>query len=241
MRALIFTKEGKIFLEDSFTKKREEIETLKYVLDCPVLFEDGVLFEHIFDKIMLDKEYFNIVFGETIGDGLLDNFVDEWNKDKEPLRNGMSFLKSYKVFDYIELPDENGFVDIRINFDGMNNDGDVFNLEFVPLNQLKGLPFILSKNISIHRTVSNLKGEELFFKGESFVVLFELIGTILYTLTTHVNPEIRESARLKFIDVIGNTNIIDILEQQKIDAVYNQNYEEAAYLKRVIDRLKSDK
>jgi hypothetical protein len=239
MRALIFTKEGKVFLEDNFNKKREEIEHLKNVLDCPVVMEDGVLFDHIFDMIMKDKDYFNVVFGETIGEGLLDNFVEEWNNEKEPLSNKMSFLKAYKVFDYIELPDHKGFVDIRVNFDGMNEQGDVFNLEFIKLNQLKGIPLKLSNNISIHRTVSNLKGEELFFKGESFVILFELIGTILYIITTHVSPEKRERAKKKFIEVISNTNIIEILEQQKDEAVEDQNYEEAAYLKRVLDRLKS--
>lgn len=239
MRALIFTKEGKIFLEDTFNKKREEINHLKNVLDCPVIMEDGVLFDHIFNMIMKDKDYFNIVFGETIGEGLLDNFVEEWNNEKEPLTNKMSFLKAYKVFDYIELPDHKGFVDIRVNFDGMNEQGDVFNLEFIKLNQLKGVPLILSNNISIHRTVSNLKGEELFFKGESFVILFELIGTILYIISTHVSPQKREAAKNKFIEVISNTNIIEILEQQKNEAVEDQNYEEAAYLKRVLDRLKS--
>ena len=49
MRALIFTKEGKVFLEDNFNKKREEIEHLKNVLDCPVVMEDGVLFDHVQD------------------------------------------------------------------------------------------------------------------------------------------------------------------------------------------------
>ena len=66
---------------------------------------------------------------------------------------------------------QENFVDIRIDFDGVGIDEELYNLEFIPINELKNIPFILSNNISIYRTVANLRGEELFFKGKSFTTL----------------------------------------------------------------------
>ena len=70
-------------------------------------------------------------------------------------------------------------------------------------------------------------------------MLFELISTILYIITIHNTPEGRKSAKEKFISILGNTNLVDMLEEQKEEAVETQNYEEAAQLKKILDRLKN--
>ena len=135
--------------------------------------------------------------------------------------------------------EDKDFIDIRVDFDGIGSEDELYNLEFLPLNELKDIPMILVDNISIYRTVSNIKGEELFFRGNSFTLLFELIGTVLYILTIHKTPKGRSSAKNKFIKILGETNIIDILEEQKNDAVEEQNYEEASQLKKILDRLQN--
>ena len=102
-----------------------------------------------------------------------------------------------KIFDYIETMEDKGFVDIRLDFDGIGVDDQLYNLEFMPLNELKTIPLVLSNDMSIYRTVSNIRGEELFFRGVSFTLLFELVGTILYIITIHKTPEGRKSAKKK--------------------------------------------
>ena len=70
------------------------------------------------------------------------------SKDK-----GIQYLKAYKIFDYIELSEEKDFIDIRVDFDGIGNEEQLYNLEFIPLNDLKPIPMVLEENISIYRTV----------------------------------------------------------------------------------------
>jgi len=237
MRTLLFKKSGEIILENKFTKKKEKIFTLKHYLDCPVLFEKGLLFETFFNHIFKEKDFFNHIFKETMDTSSLDNFIGEWNKTIDNIDSDIKYIKAYKVFDYIELPENESFVDIRIDFDGIGKNEEIYNIEFIPLNVLKKIPFTLSENMSIHRTVSNLKGEELFFKGRSFTLLFELIGSILYIITIHNTPEGRDSAKKKFIHIIHDSNLIDILEKQKEESIENQNYEEASQIKKILDRL----
>ena len=241
MKAIKFKNTGEIVLLDRFTHSEEPIETLTKYMDCPTIIEDGVTFEMFFKHIIKDKDFFNILFSETMGDSNIDNFISEWEQDpSQPIEDkGLLFLKVYKIFDYIELPNKDNFIDIRIDFDGVGSEEELYNLEFLPINDLKPLPIVLSDKISIYRTVSHIKGEHLFFEGNTFVLLFELIGTILYVLTIHNNPKGRESAKDKFIKIIGETNIIDLLEEQKEDAVETQNFEEAAQLKKILDRLKN--
>ena len=241
MKAIKFKNNGDIVLMDRFTHKEEPISTLTKYMDCPTIIEEGVTFEMFFKHIVKDKDFLNTLYSETMGESTIDNFLEEWEKEpNKTIKNkGLLYLKVYKVFDYIELPDKDNFIDIRIDFDGVGSEEELYNLEFIPMNELKPLPLVLSDKISIYRTVSHIKGENLFFEGNTFVLLFELIGTILYVLTIHKNPEGRESAKNKFIQIIGETNIIDLLEEQKNDAVEDQNYEEAAQLKKILDRLKN--
>tara|TARA_Y100000592_G_scaffold65040_1_gene101203 strand:- start:1045 stop:1785 length:741 start_codon:yes stop_codon:yes gene_type:complete len=241
MKTIIFKKDGTLYLQDKITKEEKKIESIKYYLDCPVKIEEGVTFGTFFKHIIVDKDFLNIVYKETMGESNIDYFLEEWNLPAKPVvkNNGIQYLKAYKIFDYIELMEDKDFIDIRVDFDGIGSEDELYNLEFLPLNELKDIPMILVDNISIYRTVSNIKGEELFFRGNSFTLLFELIGTVLYILTIHKTPKGRSSAKNKFIKILGETNIIDILEEQKNDAVEEQNYEEASQLKKILDRLQN--
>lgn len=241
MKTILFKKDGSLTLVDRLSREEEKIETIKYYLDCPVLLEEGITFGTFFNHIFREKDFLNILYKETMGDSNIDNFLLEWMGKGTPVieGKGIQYIKAYKVFDYIEQMGGEGFVDVRIDFDGVGAEDQLYNLEFMALNELKDIPFILSPNMSIYRTVANIKGEELFFKGQSFTLLFELIGTILYIITIHNTPEGRKSAKEKFISILGNTNLVDMLEEQKEEAVETQNYEEAAQLKKILDRLKN--
>ena len=178
MKTIIFKKDGSLYLQNKVTKEEREIESIKYYLDCPVKLEDGVTFGTFFKHIIKDKDFLNIVYHETMGESNIDYFLKEWDLPNQPVTEGVGiqYLKAYKIFDYIELMEDKDFVDIRVDFDGVGSEDELYNLEFLPLNKLKNIPMVLVDNISIYRTVSNLKGEELFFRGNSFVLLFELLG-----------------------------------------------------------------
>lgn len=241
MKTIIFKKDGSLHLEDKVTKEKIKIDSIKYYLDCPVKLEKGITFGTFFNHLILEKDFLNIVYRETMGESNLDYFLEEWLLPSKPVISGkgIQYLKAYKIFDYIELVDDKDFIDIRVDFDGIGVEEELYNLEFLPLNEIKDIPMVLVDNISIYRTVSNIKGEELFFRGNSFTLLFELIGTILYIITIHKTPKGRSSAKNKFIKILGETNIIDILEEQKEEAVEEQNYEEASQLKKILDRLQN--
>lgn len=241
MKAIYFKKDGTLCLVDRMTGKEKKVKTIKNYLDCPVLIEEGLLFETFFKHLIEEKDFLNVVFKETMGNSSIDNFREEWElpSNDQTLRKGINYIKAYKIFDCVELDEENNFIDIRIDFDGFGEEDELYNLEFIPLNELKPIPFILADKITIYRTVKNISGEELFFRGASFTLLFELIGTILYILTIHDTPAGRVSAKKKFIKILTQTNLIEMLEIQKEDAVEVQNFEEAAMLKKILDRLKN--
>ena len=241
MRTILFKKNGSLHLVDKVSKEVEKVDRIIHYLDCPVQLEDGITFKTFFNHVIEEKELLNIIFKETMKGSSLDLFLDEWDKKGKTVNSekGIQYLKAYKIFDYIQLNEEKDFIDIRVDFDGIGNEDQLYNLEFIPLNELKNIPIVIANNISIYRTVSNLRGEELFFRGNSFILLFELLGTILYILTIHKNPKGRNSAKEKFIQILGNTNIIDMLEEQKEEAVEIQNFEEAAQLKKILDRLQN--
>ena len=242
MKILLFDTIGDIFLMYKFTNKKKKITTLKNYLDCPVIFGDGLLFGTFFDHIIKEKDFLNNIFKETMNKSIIDNFIDEWNtQPKTSNKNkGIQYIKSYKIFDCIEFPTKECFVDVRIDFDGIGGKEEIYNLEFIPLNHLKNIPFILSDQLMIQKTISILKSENLFHKATTFILLFELIGSVLYVITVHNNPTQRQSAKHRFIKVLKETNLIDILNQEKDKSIKYENYEEAAQYKRMIDRLNNE-
>jgi len=242
MKTLVFAKNNNLYLVDKSIKRRKKIDSLQHYLDCPVIFEDGVVFSTFFNHIIREKDFFNKVFKETMGESTIDNFIKEWNKDPISIikNKGIQYIKSYKIFDCIEFPSGECFVDVRIDFDGVGGEEEIYNLEFIPLNHLKNIPFILSDQLMIQKTISILKSENLFHKATTFILLFELIGSVLYILTIHNNPQQRHSAKHKFIKILEDTNLIEILEKEKDKSIQKENYEEAAQYKRMIDRLSNE-
>ena len=241
MKTILLKKNGSLLLIDKLAQEEVKIDTIKYYLDCPVMLEEGITFGTFFNHIFKEKDFLNVVFKETMGESNIDKFLMEWMGKGKPVveGKGIQYIKAYKIFDYIETMEDKGFVDIRLDFDGIGVDDQLYNLEFMPLNELKTIPLVLSNDMSIYRTVSNIRGEELFFRGVSFTLLFELVGTILYIITIHKTPEGRKSAKKKFIKILGETNLVDLLEEQKEDAVEVQNFEEASQLKKILDRLRN--
>ena len=242
MKILFFTKNGKLFLVDKTNKKKKKIDSLQHYLDCPVLLERGISFETFFDHVIKEKDFFNKVFKETMGDSSLNNFIEEWEQPSSTLikNKGIQSIKSYKIFDCIEFPTNECFVDVRVDFDGIGTKEEIYNLEFIPINHLKNIPFILSNELKIQKTISILKSENLFHKATTFILLFELIGSILYIITIHNNPTQRKSAKKKFMSILKDTNLIEILKKEEEKAIKIEKYEEAAQYKRMVDRLSNE-
>ena len=142
MKTIFFTKKGGLYLVDRFTKKKEKVPSFIHYLDCPAAIEKGTLFGTFFNHVVKEKDFLNIVFKETMGNTTLDPFIEEWNKPAVPFNKekGIQYIKGYKIFDYIELPEQESFVDIRIDFDGVGVNEELYNLEFIPINELKNIP-----------------------------------------------------------------------------------------------------
>ena len=96
MKALIFKKNGELFLLNRFTQEEEKVETVKNYLDCPTILEDGITFETFFNHIIKEKEFFNIVYSETMGESSIDNFIEEWELPSTDIltQKGLTYLKS---------------------------------------------------------------------------------------------------------------------------------------------------
>ena len=93
---------------------------------------------------------------------------------------------------------------------------EIYNLEFIPINHLKNIPFILSDELKIQKTISILNSENLFHKATTFILLFELIGSILvYYLLSITTPSSENLPNKKFMSILKDTNLIEILDKEE--------------------------
>ena len=202
--------------------------------------EDGITFGTFFKNIIKDKDVIETVYSETIGGVDIDHIINEWNKPstyKE--HNDIDYLQIIKIIDHIVYDtNKNGFVDIRVDFNGVGTKFDVeYNLEFIPLNELKRYPLVLKDNIKIINHVIDGKGQEINLNGQCTITLFEALSSILYEVMFYSTPEIKENNNETLVDKIKNTNLRDILQKQLEKALLEEDYIEAANIKNILSEL----
>jgi hypothetical protein len=240
MRTIIFKIDGKIVLLDPFTNQETKINSIRHYLDCPLKLEDGITFGTFFKHIIKDKDVIETVYSETIGGVDVDNIIKEWDKPSTYKGNtDIDYLQIIKIIDHIVYDtNKNGFVDIRVDFNGVGTKYDVeYGLEFIPLNELKRYPLILKDNIKIINHVIDGTGQEINLNGQCTITLFEALSSILYEVMYYTTPEMRESNNETLIDKIKNTSLREILQKQLEKALLEEDYIEAANIKNMLSEL----
>lgn len=243
MKNILLDANGNLFIEDSFSGMVEKIESFKNYLDSQIKVEDGATFGHLFEYVMKDSEFINIVFGETMGGYPLEIFKNEWEDTKIDSRKnygGIEFIRIRKTLEYFEVDSNQGFSDIRIDFDGINNEtGVVYSLEFMSLPEMKNIPIIIDPILHIE---NNTKNTDIDYpKSECVMTLFEILGSILHEITFYGTPTQRDQTKQKIIDNIASDNLLEVLNLQLQEALKNENYEEAIEIRNLIEQYKNMK
>ena len=241
MKTLYLNKKGDLYLEDTFNGTQKKVDTIKYYLDCPLRLGDGVTFETFFNYVIAEYKLMDIIFNETMGEYNLESFIEEWGKTfiKPYSSLEIDVIRFRKILEYIEVDKNKGFVDIRVDIDGVGkNYGVEYSLEFMSLSEMKKYPISVEDKIHIKRSLQKNDGEESYIGGDCVVTLFEVISTILYEITLYGPPSERDNTKQQLIDTIDNENLIGVLGLQLDEAVRTENYEEAANLKTLIEKCR---
>lgn len=244
MRTIIFKIDGKIVLLDPITNQETKIKSIKYYLDCPLKLEDGITFGTFFKNIIKDKDVIETVFSETIRGVDIDNIIKEWNKTTTYKENtDIDYLQIIKIIDHIIYDNnKNGFLDIRVDFNGVGIKYDVeYGLEFIPLNELKRYPLVLKDNIKIINHVIDGTGQEINLNGQCTITLFEALSSILYEVMYYSTPEMKQNSNEKLVDKIKNNSLREILQKQLEKALLEEDYIEAANIKNILSELTEKK
>jgi hypothetical protein len=234
MKTILLDRKGDLYLEDNFNGSKEKVDTIKYYMDCPLNIEDGATFEHLFNHIIAESEIIDIIFKETMGGVSITNFVDEWNKPFITSNSlAIEHLRLRKTLEYLEMDKNKGFVDIRIDFEGVGNGMD-YSLEFMSLPEMKKYPLEIDNKLHVKEVMNSENNN--YVGGDCIMTLFEVIGTLLYEITFYGVPQDRDNTKQKLIDNIDNKNLLEVLKLQLDEAVRVENYEEAANLKSLIEK-----
>jgi hypothetical protein len=241
MKNILLDVNGDIFLEDNFSGSIEKIDTLKYYLDYQLKIDDGATFGQLFDHIMNDADTLDIIFGETMGGNSLEIFREEWLNEKINIKRedlGIENIRIRKTIEYFEVDSNQGFSDIRIDFDGVNDQtGVIYSLEFMSIPEMKNIPVVIDNTLHVE---NNTKSTDIEYpKSECVITLFDILGSILHEITFYGDPTQRDQTKQKIIDNIDSDNLLDVLKLQLDEAVKSENYEEAAELKNLIEKYKN--
>ncbi len=240
MKTILLDRKGDLYIKDIFNGSEEKVDTIKYYMDCQLRIEDGATFEQLFKHIIAEVEIIDVIFSETMGENKLSNFIDEWNKPFTTTNNGLDieYLRLRKVLEYLEVDKNKGFVDIRVDFEGVGSNMD-YGLEFMSLNEMKKFPIKLVDDLFVKESLHRKGGEISYVGGNCVMTLFEVIATLLYEVTFYNPPVEGGKSKQTLIENIDNHNLLEVLEFQLKEAVRIENYEEASNLKTLIDKYKN--
>jgi len=96
MHKVLLKKNGKIHKINIFSNKKVEISSLKECLSCVIEIEDGTIFKTLFNIILKDKEFFDIVFKDDLHGNKLKDYEIQWRKHSKK-------SQEFDFIDYLEI------------------------------------------------------------------------------------------------------------------------------------------
>ena len=265
MKVIKIKKSGKIFLEeyddDKTTSKK--VSSLKEYLPCDVEFDPEMTFGTLFNLILREKEFFDIVFKQELNGKNLEYFENAMKKKPEAYDKDfkLEYLEVSKIFEFFMF-EKGSSIDLFSVFIGMGktDDGtDVYvPLSYCSVSELKNLEIFPNKLVEVYRDMPNCEdcddyedceeghaceneGEDGvgFIESVTRITLYEALQSIIYEISYYKSDEERTKARKEQSDEQNKKNRMGFLENQLQTHINKEDYEKAAVVKREIDKLKS--
>lgn len=184
----------------------KEIETEVFSL-IPYLtniceIKENFTFGDLFSFIEAEAELIEKIFGGSMGNFPLDEFIDEIKKETIKEKHPLEALEVYKCVEIHEYKREVDLNDCN-HFHGLGKDENEvmqqWAIEGTSLHQLKNVPLKLrKKGYLTNWRVKPVKIEEF----DTYYSLFDVINSILYEITFYGSPTNREKVMKEDIENI---------------------------------------
>ena len=198
----IFFKNGQAF--DS--EDNNPLTSLAPYLNSEIELDENTTFEHVWNYLEKDVEFFDTVFFDALGKHPLKDYIEQSKnarseeKDEDPT-DSMKFLELRWSTDIID--DETGEIFIGTDFGGVGpheyNDGSgkiirdedcSYAVEFTPVQDLLAYPLKLDKEFIIQKyDHKSPNGVKIIFKGVRKFTVYDLFHGILWEISFLGSPE----------------------------------------------------
>ena len=246
MKTVLFAKDGKIFENEDYSAdvKEKRVQSIKNKLGCYVKFEDGLLFKHVFNSILNDKDFFDQVFSQELDGYSLKGFEKEWKKKVDLSYQedfNIKYLEVSNIYDHYRV---NGVKEIEafslISAVGTIDDQDIkYSITLVPISSLKKMKIVIDDNVKVY-DIDSEDEEESFteiLSAKAKITIYEMIRAIIFEIAMYGGPEEKKEKIKEFLEGINAKTMISSLKKSLEEAIENEDYEGAAEFKRIINQL----
>ncbi len=180
-----------------------EMADLVYILGEELELGEDVTFKDLFDIIIFHKDFLNILFNKEMGGLLIDDFIEDYEKDsKFPFENEGFNLRLAWYSDIFEYNHEVEFVEYvgfeaygKLNVKEDDEDYTI-SLAFVSLSEIKNKLIVLDNTFELHDDESYKSDIGAFFKANyKPFTIYDVFRAILRDITFYGDPEKRDKQR----------------------------------------------
>lgn len=252
MEFITIKKNGKIIKQTIMKgeKKEEKIDSLKDYLGVELEFEKGLKFKTLFKLILKEKEFFNILYKQELGNMKLDDFEKQLSKRETCKSNKnedgdiMESLEITKMFELLNF-EKGSTIDLFSVFVGVGISNEspeeiYMPVSLIPINNLKNYEIYINKAVEIFKSpsIDSIEDEEPLLITNSSITLYEAFQAIIYEIAYFGTAENKIKEKEKIEKEYKIENKIFELETSLQVFVNNEEYEKAAKIKKELDRLK---
>ena len=199
---MLIVQPNSIFKESS-SLKREDIkpEEIVLFLNEEVQLQD-VTFERIFDLILRNHSFFDIVFYRALGGYSVKDFELDFLKDRSA-DDEYNEIQHLELKWAVDLHEHDGQTDLSflIDFSGVGDEDDLgYSLALTPINEYKHLVLRINSDVEFY---DKSTGVEPILKAKRNMTLYDVIRALLYEITFYGSPNNR-SIVLQELDNISD-------------------------------------
>jgi hypothetical protein len=205
-----------------------------YRLSDEVELGEDVTFKDLFDIIVLNEDFFNILFGKEMHGLKIGNFIEDYEKEFEIIFNtsGFNLRLSWnsEIFDYdneVEYSDYVAFEAFgKLNIKEDKEDYPI-SIAFVSLSQIRNKHVFLDNSFVIQGESNDESDIDALFKANYRPFsLYDLVLSILREITFFGSPEQREEYRMELEKKAKDFESLEQIEGDDNDFEWNEISEE---------------
>lgn len=209
--------------KDSLDVEELDLSNIIYALGEEVELGIDVVFETVFDIIIHNKDFFNVLFYSEMGGILIDDFIQDYKKEEKPKTDETKEKYDLKIKWYSDIYEYDGEIDYfdYVSFEGygkLDTESDEedysIGIGFTSMCDMKDKLLTIDNSFDIYNMDEEKSENDRYLFKSSYrpITVYDMVKSILSEITFYGRPKERNEHLDELEKRMSNIDSFDAIE-----------------------------